>query len=119
MKSKLTTREKQLNIELNGTRLEQVDSFKLLGLEIDEELSFDNHTDSLSKKYLETRGSLSPEQILTQKCIPGPINDNLRSRLELLILFITKYVYNCEINVVPLNCTQFINNFKTQWKIER
>ena len=45
--------EKQLNIELNGTRLEQVDSVKLLGLEIDEELSFDNHTDSLTKKYLE------------------------------------------------------------------
>ena len=45
--------EKQLNIELNGTRLEQVDSVKLLGLEIDEELSFDNHRDSLMKKYLE------------------------------------------------------------------
>ena len=67
LKSKLTTREKQLNIELNGTRLEQVDSVKLLGLEIDEELSFDNHTDSLSKKFLEARGSLSPEQILMQK----------------------------------------------------
>ena len=53
LKSKLTTREKQLNIELNGTRLEQVDSVKLLGLEIDEEISFDNHTDSLTKKYLE------------------------------------------------------------------
>ena len=22
------------------------------------------------------------------------------------------------INVVPINCSQFINNFKTQWKIE-
>ena len=53
LKSKLTTREKQLNIELNGTRLEQVDSVKLLGLEIDEEISFDNHTHSLTKKYLE------------------------------------------------------------------
>ena len=26
-----------------------------------------------------------------QKYIPGPINDNLRHRLELLILFIKKY----------------------------
>ena len=35
-----------------------------------------------------------------QKYIPGPINDNLR--LDLLVLFIKKYVYSCKINVVPL-----------------
>ena len=63
--------------------------------------------------------NLSPEQILMQKYVPGPINDNLRRRLDLLILFIKKYVYTCKVNVVPLNCTQFINNLKTQWKIER
>ena len=63
--------------------------------------------------------NLSPEQILRQKYMPGPINDNLRCRLDVLILFIKKYVYSCKINVVPLNCTQFINNIKTQWKIER
>ena len=56
--------------------------------------------------------NLSPEQILRQKYIPGPINDNLRRRLELLILFIKKYVYSCKTNVVPLNCTQFINTVK-------
>ena len=60
-----------------------------------------------------------PEQILMQKYIPGPINDNLRRRLDLLILFIKKYVYSCKINVVPINCTQFINNLKTQWKMGR
>ena len=48
-----------------------------------------------------------------QKYIPGPINDNLRRRLDLLILFIKKYVYSCKINVIPLNCAQFINNLKT------
>ena len=30
--------------------------------------------------------NLSPEQILMQKYIPGPINDNLRRRPELIIL---------------------------------
>ena len=35
---------------------------------------------------------LSPGQILMQKYIPGPTNDNLRRRLDLLILFIKKYV---------------------------
>ena len=47
--------------------------------------------------------NLSPEQILMQKYIPGPINDNLRRRRDLLILFIKKYVYSCKVNVVPLN----------------
>ena len=55
--------------------------------------------------------NLSPEQILMQKYVPGPINDNLRRRPELLILFIKKYVYSCKI-------AQFINNLKTRWKIE-
>ena len=63
--------------------------------------------------------NLSPEQILMQKYIPGPINDNLRRRLDLLIRFIKKYVYSCKINVVPINCRQFINNLKTQWKTGR
>ena len=53
-------KDKQLNIELNGTRLEQVDSVKLLGLEIDEEISFDNHTHSLTKKYLEEQPRATP-----------------------------------------------------------
>ena len=51
--------------------------------------------------------NLSPEQILMRKCIPGPLNDNLRRRLELLILFIKNDVYSCKINS------------KTQWKIGR
>jgi len=48
---------------------------------------------------------LAPEQILMQKYIPGPINDNLRCRLDVLILFIKIVcIYSCKINVVPLNC---------------
>ena len=52
--------------------------------------------------------NLSPEQILMQKYVRGPVNDNLRRRLDLLTLFIKKHVYTCKVNVVPLNCTQFI-----------
>ena len=37
--------------------------------------------------------NLSPKQILMQKYIPGPTNDNLRRRLKLLTLFIKKYIY--------------------------
>ena len=43
--------------------------------------------------------NLSPAQILMQRYIPGPIYNNLRRRVDLLILFIKKYVYNCKINV--------------------
>ena len=43
--------------------------------------------------------NLSPEQILMQKYTPGPIDDNLRRRLELPILFIKKYVYSYKINL--------------------
>ena len=62
--------------------------------------------------------NLSPEQILLQKSIPGPINDNLRPRLDLLLLFIKKYVYSLKINKMPITCTQFINNLKIQREIE-
>ena len=63
--------------------------------------------------------NLSLEQILMQNYNLGPINENFRRRLELLILSIKKYAYSCKINAIPLNCTQFINNLKTQWKIQR
>ena len=62
--------------------------------------------------------NLSPEQILLQKSIPGPINDNLRRRLDLLLLFIKKYVYSLKINKMPITCTQFINNLKIQLEME-
>ena len=62
--------------------------------------------------------NLSPEQILLQKSIPGPVNDNLRRRLDLLLLFIKKYVYSLKINKMLITCTQFTNNLKIQRKIE-
>ena len=36
--------------------------------------------------------NLSPQQILMQKYIPGPTNDNLKRRLGRLILFTKMYV---------------------------
>ena len=55
---------------------------------------------------------------MLQKSIPGPVNDNLRRRLDLLLLFIKKYVYSLKINKMPITCTQFTNNLKIQRKIE-
>ena len=40
---------------------------------------------------LSTLINLSPEQILMQKYIPGPINDNFRRRLDLLILLVQTF----------------------------
>ena len=48
-----------LHIELNGTLLEQVDHVKLLGLELDEDLCFDNHVESLSKTISKRIGILN------------------------------------------------------------
>ena len=42
--------------------------------------------------------TLSPEQIVMQKYIPCPINDNLRRRIDLLILFIKTFVW-CPLTV--------------------
>ena len=59
LKTKLTTADQELHIELNGTHLEQVDHVKLLGLELDEELSFNYHVQSLSKKMSKRIGILN------------------------------------------------------------
>ena len=59
LKTKLTTADQELHIELNGTHLEQVDHVKLLGLELDEELSFNYHVQSLSKKISKRIGILN------------------------------------------------------------
>ena len=59
LKTKLTTADQELHIELNGTHLEQVDHVKLLGLELDAELSFNSHVQSLSKKMSKRIGILN------------------------------------------------------------
>ena len=48
LESKLDT--SSLNLQLNGTELEQVKCQKLLGVTIDNKLSFDDHVDQLCKK---------------------------------------------------------------------
>ena len=62
--------------------------------------------------------NLSAEQILFHNYLSPLIDNNLRRRLDLLILFIKKYIYSCKINELYPDCSQFINKLKMQWKIE-
>ena len=50
---------RKLEIELNGSVLQQVQDVKLLGLELDEQLTFDLHIDSLCKKISKHIGILN------------------------------------------------------------
>ena len=65
-----------------------------------------------------THISLSVDQILLQNYPPPAVSDNLRRRLDLLILLTKRYIYSCKINEKNLNNLQFINKIKMQWKIE-
>ena len=65
-----------------------------------------------------THISLSVDQILLQNYPPHAVSDNLRRRLDLLILLTKRYIYRCKINEKNLNNLQFINKIKMQWKIE-
>ena len=49
MGSKLSVKNAKLNITLNSTPLEQVHDVKLLGLNIDENINWKTHIDSLSR----------------------------------------------------------------------
>ena len=68
--------------------------------------------------FNDTRINLSVVQFFLQNYPPPAISDDLRRRLDLLILLTKKYVYNCKINEKNLNTLQFINQIKMQWKIE-
>jgi len=52
LRKRLSNEGRKLEIELERSTLEQVENVKLLGLELDEELGFDIHIDSLCKKIL-------------------------------------------------------------------
>ena len=59
LRKRLRNEDRKLEIELKGSTLEQVENVKLLGLELDEELSFDIHIDSLCKKISKRIGILN------------------------------------------------------------
>ena len=59
LRKRLRNEDRKLEIELKGNTLEQVENVKLLGLELDEELSFDIHIDSLCKKISKRIGTLN------------------------------------------------------------
>ena len=56
---RLSNEDRKLEIELNGSVLQQVQDAKLLGLELDEQLTFDLHIDSLCKKISKRIGILN------------------------------------------------------------
>ena len=58
LRAKLQTDQLELNIKLNQDTLQQVSSHKLLGLTIDEDLTFDSHIDNLCKKLTQRIGLL-------------------------------------------------------------
>jgi len=57
-RNKPTEDEKLLIIKLKNSTLEQVSTFKLLGITVDHELSFDDHVDSLCGKLAQRIGIL-------------------------------------------------------------
>ena len=60
LSSKVSTEDKQLNIVTSHNQtLQQVDCSRLLGLELDTELTFDNHINYLSKKVSQRLGVLN------------------------------------------------------------
>jgi len=59
LRKRLSNEGWKLEIELEGSTLEQVENVKLLGLELDEELSFDIHIDSLCEKISKRIGILN------------------------------------------------------------
>ena len=62
--------------------------------------------------------NLSVDEILLQSYPSPAISNELRRRLDLLILLLKRYIYICKINEKNLNNLQFINKIKMQWKIE-
>ena len=65
-----------------------------------------------------THINLSVDKILLQNYPPPAISNELRRRMDLLILLIKRYMYICKINEKYPNNLQFINKIKMQWKIE-
>ena len=59
LRKRLSNEDRKLEIELKGSTLEQVENVKLLGLELDEQLGFDVHIDSLCKKISKRIGILN------------------------------------------------------------
>jgi len=59
LRKRLSNEGRKLERGLEGSTLEQVKNVKLPGLELDEELSFDIHTDSLCKKISKRIGMLN------------------------------------------------------------
>lgn len=58
LRNRLNDTDLKLNLELNNTKIKQVNKQKLLGTEIDEDLTYDLHVESLCKKLSKEIGLL-------------------------------------------------------------
>lgn len=65
-----------------------------------------------------THINLLVDQISLQNYPPPAVSDDLRRRLDLLILLTKIYISSCKLTDKNLNNLQFINKLKMQWKIE-
>ena len=83
----------------------------------------------VTNKFLLASSSVRSKQLLciykaidrpnfSSELPPPAINDDLRRRLDLLILLIKRYTYSCKLNEKHFNDLQFINKIKMQWKIK-
>ena len=75
----------EMTLTIKGTELELVPSAKLLGLEIDSELSFTSHVEKLCKKLSQRIGVLKKNKI----CLP---TKQRLSYYNTMIRFILHYV---------------------------
>ena len=53
-----------LDINLNETKIEQVPKYKLLGVNLDQDLTYEAHIDELCKKTIKTFGTFTSHQPL-------------------------------------------------------
>ena len=62
----------EINVQINGTKIERVESFNLLGIMLDENLTWKSHIEMVSKKNVKSNGytinyrlkNIFPENVL-------------------------------------------------------
>ena len=94
------------------------DSFEHTFLEFPMNVQFYQEILSRFNTLNNTHINLSLDQIFLQNYPPPAIKDDLRRRLDLLILLLERYTYSCKINEKNLKNLQLINKIKMQYKIE-
>ena len=109
---------KLFGLHINGFQCKNPDSLEHTFLECPMNIQFYQDILSWFNTLNNTHINLSVGQIFLQNYPPPAISDDLRRRLDLLILLTKKYIYSTKINEKNVNNLQFIHKIKMQWKIE-